>query len=339
MIVRRNQSGVRSFATREVIFPVIEAHRPLWSVMIPTHNISDYLIQAIESVLACGVGPDEMQIEVVDDGSEENPEPIVRAVGGGRVEFYRQTTNVGHTRNFNTCISRARGHLVHILHGDDLVLDGFYRVMAQPFLKNAHVGAAFCRYVAIDEAGVWRNLAPVIQSTSGIIDGWLELIAKAQQLQPPTMVVRRSTYETVGGFDRRIMSYGEDWEMWVRIAAHTAVWHEVRALAAYRVHQNSLSGVAFRTGQNLRDLRTVIELNRELLPAESKERITSLALRNNALGVLRRVRRMIRRGDLTTALVQLRGAVSMSPSPHVLARAVLLTARWVLAKGRRFLRV
>jgi glycosyltransferase involved in cell wall biosynthesis len=42
--------------------------RPLWSVMIPTYNCADYLRETLASVLAQDPGPEEMQIEVVDDG-------------------------------------------------------------------------------------------------------------------------------------------------------------------------------------------------------------------------------------------------------------------------------
>ena len=39
----------------------------------------------------------------------------------------------------------------------------------------------------------------------------------------PSIVVRRSVYERLGSFDRRLVC-AEDWEMWVRIAAHYPIW-------------------------------------------------------------------------------------------------------------------
>ena len=52
------------------IAPVPEGvHRPKWSVMIPTFNCANYLRQTLESVLAQDPGPEQMQIEVVDDCS------------------------------------------------------------------------------------------------------------------------------------------------------------------------------------------------------------------------------------------------------------------------------
>ena len=60
--------------------------RPLWSVMIPAYNCASYLRQTLASVLAQDPGPEQMQIEVVDDGStKDDPESVVRETGKGRV--------------------------------------------------------------------------------------------------------------------------------------------------------------------------------------------------------------------------------------------------------------
>ena len=57
--------------------------RPRWSVMIPTYNCADHLRAALAGVLAQDPGPEEMQIEVVDDASEDDPESVVAELGGG----------------------------------------------------------------------------------------------------------------------------------------------------------------------------------------------------------------------------------------------------------------
>ena len=102
--------------------------RPLWSVMIPTYNCSQYLIENILSVLEQDPGEEFMQIEVVDDDSTDaDVESLVRKHGKGRVGYFRQTRNVGSLRNFETCLNRATGQFIHLLHGDDKVLPGFYK--------------------------------------------------------------------------------------------------------------------------------------------------------------------------------------------------------------------
>ena len=88
------------------------------------------------------LGLDRMEIEVVDDCStEDDPEAVVREVGKGRVKFHRKSRNEGVTANFNTCVQRSSGELVHILHGDDYVLPGFYRTIED--LAERHPAVSF----------------------------------------------------------------------------------------------------------------------------------------------------------------------------------------------------
>ena len=96
--------------------------------MIPVYNRVEYLRQALESVLSQRYGRDAMQIEVVDDCSENSgTEAIVREIGCNRISFYRQRQRVGFVSNWNTCVVRARGQLIHVLHDDDFVAKDFMR--------------------------------------------------------------------------------------------------------------------------------------------------------------------------------------------------------------------
>jgi GT2 family glycosyltransferase len=268
-----------------------------------------------------------MQIEVIDDCStKDDPAAVVTEIGRGRVAFYRQPENVGHCRNFDTCLQRSCGKLIHLMHGDDCVRKGFYRKMEDAFAEREVIGAAFCRYISMDEAGNWQTISTLEQTERGVIPDWLEKIATGQRLQPPCMVVRREVYERLGGFDRRISSYGEDWEMWVRIAAHYPVWYEVEPLALYRIHQSSLTGNTLRTGENARDYRQVIEINRAHLPEEHARAWTNRARLSFALACLRRARRMLNAQDYQGSLAQTREALKTNHSAPVIAQAALLLA-------------
>lgn len=313
--------------------------RPLWSVMIPTYNCAYYLRQTLISVLEQDPGPEIMQIEVVDDCStRDDPEAVVAEVGHGRVGFYRQPKNIGHTGNFNTCLQRSRGQLIHLLHGDDCVREGFYTTLRHAFEVAPHIGAAFCRDIRMDEHGHWQSISRILQLESGILHDWLETIAVGQRLQAPAMVVRRNVYEHLGGFDRRISYYGEDWEMWVRIAAHYQVWYEVAPLALYRLHSASLSGRTVRTGENGKDLRQAIEINRSHLPPAKASMLTNKAKENFALACLRRARRLLEAGEIQAPLAQVREALRTSRSANVIMQAAFLlamstwkSARWVIS--------
>src|SRR5262249_8378351 len=131
------------------------ARRPLWSVMIPTFNCAQYLVQCLESVLAEDPGTDTMHIEVVDDCSTtDDPEAVVKKVGRGRVLFHRKNRNEGATQNFNTCVKRSLGHLVHILHGDDWILPGFYSCIANMAKANPNTSFFACRSFLVSEEGL-----------------------------------------------------------------------------------------------------------------------------------------------------------------------------------------
>lgn len=325
---------------RATIPPIPEGTpRPLWSVMIPTYNCANYLRETLASVLAQDPGSEVMQIEVIDDYStKDNPQAVVEEIGRGRVEFYRQPQNVGHTRNFETCLKRSRGKLIHQLHGDDCVRSGFYRKMQQAFEENPDIGAAFCRSIFMDEHSHWQYLFPLEQTESGILKGLLEKIALHQLIQTPSIVVRRDVYQRLGGFDHRL-SWVEDWEMWTRIAAHYPVWYEVEPLALYRVHSTSNTGRYIRTGENIRDVRRCIEIVQSYLPKDMADELSTQARENWALNALNwYAPAMLDAGDLNAAITQMQEALKCSNSIRVIKRLVGLVRFVGITQIKRILR-
>lgn len=281
-----NQSNTRYLIPNESshrgqIQPIGEEvlNRPLWSVMIPTYNCAQYLRETLASVLAQAPGPEQMQIEVVDDCStKDDPAAVVQEIGRGRVGFYRQPQNVGHTRNFATCLQRARGRLVHQLHGDDLVRDGFYASMEAAFKARPDIGAAFCRTIYAKQTGQWVAISGLERDEPGILENFAELLAAQQRIQTPSMVVRRSVYEQLGGFDNRL-SWTEDWEMWVRVAANHPIWFEPAPLAVYRSHDNSSTERKILTAENIRDVGRCIAITSGYFPHKTGTRVRLAASR------------------------------------------------------------
>jgi len=283
--------------------------RPLWSVMIPTYNCSNYLKETLQSVLVQALGIEEMQIAVVDDCStDDDVDAIVKDIGKGRIEFFRQAQNVGSLRNFETCINRSRGKLIHILHGDDKVKPGFYEEIENLFERHPTIGAAFTGLSAMDENGALLFHNNDIQNHPGIIDNWLLKIAQNQYLQACSIVVKRSIYEELGGFFGT--HYGEDWEMWVRIASKFPVAYSPQNLALYRLHDNNISTRYLSAGQNIKDIKTVINTIQNYLPAEKRKEIKKIARRNFAIYFAGNAQRIYRgRGNKQLAVKQAVGAL------------------------------
>lgn len=300
---------------RAQILPVSKTEeRPLWSIMIPTYHCAQYLRKTLESVLSQEQGPAAMQIEVVDDHSvQDDPESVVEDIGQGRVAFYRQPENVGHTRNFETCLQRSRGRIIHLLHGDDFVLDGFYNKMQHAMVENAEIGAAYCRHYTIDEKDHILDISPLERGASGELDNWLPRIAKQQWIQTPSIVVRREVYEILGAFDRRL-AWTEDWEMWVRIAAHYPMWYEVEPLAAYRTHSNSNTARYVAAGENVRDYRRAIDIMGNYLKNDHNLDVRNTALEQVAIGTFKLSIHLMALRKIKPALIQFTEALRCSTS-------------------------
>ena len=212
--------------------------------------------------------------------------------------------------------------------------------MARPFAQDPDAGAAFCRYAGIDERSGRQSLSPLEQPQAGRIPDFLERIALGQRLQVVCMVARRDAYERVGGF--AAWPFAEDWEMWVRLAAHVPVWYEPEPLAQYRVHAASLTGDYLRTAENARVLRRIMTANERYFSPRVARDLTRRAVRINALTGVRRARRFLDRGDNAAMWAQLVEAVRSDPTPTVVARASSVAARrfarpvvWRLRRARR----
>jgi hypothetical protein len=309
---------------------------PRWSVMIPTYNCATHLRETLASVLAQFPDEASVQVEIVDDCStSDDPAAVVAELGGGRVTFFRQPRNVGHVANFNTCIQRARGDLVHILHGDDVVRDGFYERMEAAFQQEPDIGAAFCRVIVMDELGHWQFLKPLLQQEPGLLRNHIRRIAVEHPIPTPSIVVKRAVYETVGGFDCRFTSSGEDIEMWLRIAGRFPIWYEPEPLALYRLREGSLTGNAVRTGLNIREATLAVESFRPHLPVAEREEIVRTSRRNIALWAVQLSRHALSTGEYRTAAHQAAEAVRCSRSPSVLWKVVGLGSYALRRQVRR----
>jgi glycosyltransferase involved in cell wall biosynthesis len=299
--------------------------RPLWSVMIPTYNSTEYLRETLASVLAQDPGADVMQIAVVDNNStQDDPAAVVAELGKGRVEFYRQSTNIGAINNSHTCFELARGHLVHLLHSDDCVGDGFYEKLGKVFQENPQIGAAFCRSIYIDEHSNWQGLSTLELPKSGILPShWIERIAELCCISVPSVaVVRREVYEKLGGFDRRC-GLSADWEMWVRIFAHYPMWFEAEPLALWRRHFLSITRLNAKSKTFIQETFDTVEIIfKSYLPYGVNGSIHKKAKQNCGFLALEAAEALFMKNQIPQAIAQLQLALKYSFSFLVVRSAI-----------------
>ncbi len=300
------------------------AERPFWSVMIPCWNPDRrFLSEALQSVLAAGAAPADMQIALVDDASPEfDAVAFIRELGCARVEIHRATARQGIAGNWNRCVELARGRWVHILHQDDRVLPDFYRVLRSGIAKEPGVGAAFTQHVFIDEGGAIVRPGHMPPRAAGILHDWLQHIFINLTVQCAAIVLRRDVLMELGGFDGRL-AYCLDWDMWQRIALAHRIWYDPSPLAEQRLHRASQSSL-LQAKAKWREIGTVMaRVKARLEPSEAAWVMP--ALRQTYLRLVRvQYRQAMARRDWLGAFHEVLGCL----------RVVRLSDVWAVARGR-----
>lgn len=252
--------------------------RPTWSVMIPTYNPTEHLRIALESVLEAQRQLGEaMQIEVVDDASPElDVAALVAGWGLHGVTVFRREANGGLAACWNHCVERATGSLIHLLHQDDFVAPLFYRRMDDAATRFPEAGMLFCRnaFLVADQS----HLSGEELAETAPVEDWLERICTSQRVQCPAVVLRRSTYRHVGGFNPALR-WVIDWEMWIRVALATPVVYVAEALATYRVHAGAESSRLKNSAVIVDDLAIGLRYIRKALTRAKRKDCIALATR------------------------------------------------------------
>jgi len=126
---------------------------PLVSVVVPTFNRAARAVEALDSVFAQTLA--DLEVLLVDDGSTDDTESVVRARfgGEGRLRVLRKE-NGGAASARNLGLEEARGTYVSFLDSDDLYLPG--HLASQIACLQAHAGADVVVCDARYE-GAWKH--------------------------------------------------------------------------------------------------------------------------------------------------------------------------------------
>ena len=88
------------------------------SVIVPIYNAEKYLKKCIDSLV--NQTKKELEIILVNDGSTDNTEKIIKKYTDERIKYYKNDNHgIGYTRNFG--INKATGKYIMFLDSDDYV--------------------------------------------------------------------------------------------------------------------------------------------------------------------------------------------------------------------------
>lgn len=207
---------------------------PRVSVVVPTRNRRQLLMQAVASVLGQrGVSVD---LVVVDEASTDDTVAALEALADPRLRVVRHGRPVGVSGARNAGAAIATGAWLAFLDDDD--------VWAPDKLAD-HIAAAeggrrdwaYSGAVNIDLGSnpVHGQPPPGVAEVMATLSGYNSIPGGGSNV-----VMRHDTWRRVGPFDSRLRNT-EDWEMWLRLAKLGPPACVARPAVGYRIHGSNAS--------------------------------------------------------------------------------------------------
>ena len=191
---------------------------PEVSVVLPTYNRAAYLREAVDSVSAQTYR--DWELVIADDGSDDSTRAFLSRLEDPRtiVLFLAHSGNPGAVRN--RAIERARGKYVAFLDSDDVWAPRKLEIQLELMRSRPERRWSYSNTTEIDEKS---NPLPAGAEPS-LYDGWIvePLLTLRASIATPSVVVERSLLDEVGPFDEA-QHFGEDYDLWVRLALRSEV--------------------------------------------------------------------------------------------------------------------
>lgn len=191
---------------------------PAVSVILPTYNRAPVLARAMRSVLAQTFT--DLELIVVDDGSSDHSETVVRSFDDPRVAYIKREHGGSVAVARNTGIGKARAPLIAFQDSDDeWLLDKLERQVSALETAGERTGLICGGYIVLPVRGAAHRVRPTERMQNG---DWDASNIFNFQFIAPTWLARRETLELAGGFDESLPNM-EDWEFSFRLFLHTRI--------------------------------------------------------------------------------------------------------------------
>jgi len=158
------------------------------SVIIPTYNRGNLIINSIKSVLNQTFR--NLEVIVVDDGSTDNTEDEVNKITDKRIKYIKLSSNRGGSNARNVGIKNATGQFISFQDSDDI----FYPNKIEKQIKNIINKNSifdFCKINVIYNS-TYSYLIPNARQENSIIKGEIfnELISRGNFISTQSMIIR-----------------------------------------------------------------------------------------------------------------------------------------------------
>lgn len=193
-------------------FVLIMSNQDLVSVIIPTYNRANYLVESLESVLAQTYR--NLEVIVVNDGSTDETktklEPFL-----GRISYFEKS-NGGKSSALNLGLKHISGDYVWVFDDDDVALPELVASHMEIFNSRPEIGFVYGGYSFFDG----DDPCAVTETVEAVLppDGeMLGRLLSGNFISSVSVIVRKECYDRVGCYDERLVR-AQDYDMWIRLA-------------------------------------------------------------------------------------------------------------------------
>jgi glycosyltransferase involved in cell wall biosynthesis len=213
------------------------------SVYITSYNQKAFLKEAIDSVLAQTLLPNE--IVIIDDASTDGSQDLIQeyCLRETNIISHFNKENKGITKNRNLALSLVTGDLITWLDGDDVYLPDKLKTQFE-LIQQTNADLVYTNfYISEDQIDsikrVWCSDISQLPQGNNILKEVLSRNFPRNALFRYEMITRDLLNE-IGGYDEKIDIY-EDFEYRIRLAEKANTAFSMKALSIYRLHGKGLS--------------------------------------------------------------------------------------------------
>ena len=185
--------------------------KPLFTILLPTHNRADVLRFAIRSILRQSC--QDFELFIVGDGCTDHTAEVVAEFADDRIRWFDLLKQEGFGyANRNTALEQASGALVAFAADDDLMLPDHLERMADAFERRPQTYWAYSRPLWVDDEG---TIMPFFVNLTRR-HPYDQFMQHYNALPAGCVVHRRECFEKAGMWPTDMQAQG-DWALWRRI--------------------------------------------------------------------------------------------------------------------------
>lgn len=214
------------------------------SVLMPVYNASEFLRQAIDSILNQTFK--DFELVLINDGSTDDSEKIIKSYNDSRIRYYHQK-NAGVAASLNRGIALVTGEYIWRHDADDISLPDKLEKEIGFLKEHPEFSLCACQVAFMTESGkvAWKYRQP--NSATFGDEEYMDVSRGDFNPYCPithgTVLVKTDVMRGLGGYRPEFIT-GEDVDLWLRlIQKHKAAvlnqclsLHRLSATSATRVH-------------------------------------------------------------------------------------------------------